>query len=202
MSYIEEAEVPWPIDVLTRIGYSKREAKRLRRLLPPVEAGLIASPAWHKPLHFYWGGDNPAAAVTYITETSPPAKPSASPTADTTSSTCSPSSTPSKPLTPNETGRRKSRTWRPAGLSHPSREQPSTSAPESQPLKRSTSKPTPPPRQATRHSKSSPHYGQSRDPARLVATHPPGEHPAGPSLTQGLGPPAVRVHPAHGTPDQ
>lgn len=65
MSWIEELEVPWPIEVLTRLGYDHETAERLHVLLPPVEVGIIPLPDWSKPLHLYEGGDNPAAAIVW-----------------------------------------------------------------------------------------------------------------------------------------
>lgn len=42
MSWIEEVEVLWPVDLLVSIGFNQAEAERLHPLLPPVEAGTIS----------------------------------------------------------------------------------------------------------------------------------------------------------------
>lgn len=36
-----ETEVPWPIEVLTRVGFHPHDAAHLQPLLPPVEAGAL-----------------------------------------------------------------------------------------------------------------------------------------------------------------
>ena len=66
MSWIEEVEIPWPIEVLTRLGYDRETAERLHLLLPPVAAGHLPVLNWRNPLRHYEGGDNPDAAVIWF----------------------------------------------------------------------------------------------------------------------------------------
>ena len=42
MSWVEEVEVPWPVETLTAIGFSAAEAERLHAALPSVPAGVLA----------------------------------------------------------------------------------------------------------------------------------------------------------------
>lgn len=65
MSWVEELDIPWPVEILTDLGYDQQTAERLHRLLPPVEVGIVPLPGWSRPLHVYEGGDSPAAAILW-----------------------------------------------------------------------------------------------------------------------------------------
>lgn len=64
----EQVEGAWPIDLLMHVGFRRRDALRLHRLLPPIEAGVVdtlparSGMAWHR---FPW--DDPAAIVVWAT---------------------------------------------------------------------------------------------------------------------------------------
>lgn len=65
MSWVEEVEVPWTIEVLIHIGFGKTEAQRLHRLLPPVTAAVLAAfPTWDNTLYVD-GQPNPVATVLW-----------------------------------------------------------------------------------------------------------------------------------------
>lgn len=64
MTWSEEVEVTWPVEVLTALGFTQAEAQRLHTRLPPIEAGILAS-------HQAWGNalcvdGRPHAVATVI----------------------------------------------------------------------------------------------------------------------------------------
>lgn len=67
MTSAEETEVPWPVEVLTRIGFSETEAVRLHAALPPIEAGVLASVALGLSLVDEDDRPNPTATVLHAT---------------------------------------------------------------------------------------------------------------------------------------
>lgn len=67
MTWVEEAEIAWPVDALTFIGFTEAEAVRLQVALPPIEAGVLASVALGLSLRDQDGCPNPTATVLHAT---------------------------------------------------------------------------------------------------------------------------------------
>lgn len=67
MTWVEEAEIAWPVDALTHIGFTEAEAVRLHAALPPVEAGVLASVALGLSLRDQDDRPSPRATVLHAT---------------------------------------------------------------------------------------------------------------------------------------
>lgn len=64
----EETQVPWPVELLERMGFHPRDAARLRAVLPPVHARTLAylhTRTEAEPRHVFW--NDPPAYVVWAT---------------------------------------------------------------------------------------------------------------------------------------